>query len=46
MVRIRDSAPADAEIVTEIINRDQPTPGYYRMRARLAPAEQDAASSA
>lgn len=40
MVRIRDSTPADAEIVTAIINRDQPEPlGVEQVRERLnAPA--------
>lgn len=40
MVRIRDSTPADAQIVTDIINRDQPEPlGVEQVRERLnAPA--------
>lgn len=36
MVRLRDSIPADAEVVTEIINRDQPEPlGVEQVRERL-----------
>ncbi|HEU5346116.1 MAG TPA: GNAT family N-acetyltransferase [Ktedonobacterales bacterium] len=36
MVRIRDSTPADAQIVTDIINRDQPEPlGVEQVRERL-----------
>jgi GNAT superfamily N-acetyltransferase len=36
MIRVRDSTPADAEVVIEIINRDQPGPlGLEQMRERL-----------
>ena len=36
MVRVRDSTPDDAQIVTDIINRDQPEPlGVEQVRGRL-----------
>lgn len=36
MIRVRDSTPADAEVVVEIINRDQPEPlGVEQVRERL-----------
>ncbi|HKT39397.1 MAG TPA: GNAT family N-acetyltransferase, partial [Ktedonobacterales bacterium] len=36
MIRVRDGAPDDARVVTDIINRDQPEPlGVEQVRGRL-----------